>query len=235
MNIKRIIIFALIVGILGLGLIQIFNLGSFGGPDLSKGNATILVLAVDSSEQRPGMGGVDMVFIVNLTDGDVTSMEPVYPGNMYDPDKAPPAGVNTKRLMLHDSLWEADGQAGMQEAKKIVELHTGQKTDGVVAVSIQSVDKMIKSVGPLEAGGMTFTGEDGQTIELLRESQNQGASRGVAVENLAKALIEASKDKQKLITMAKIAMEEKGAGNIQSYPEGLFNNLIATKGLSKII
>lgn len=236
MNIKRIIIFALIISIIGLTAMQIFSLvPSTGGVDISKGNSSILVLAVDPTEQRPGMGGVDMAYVVNFSNGDITGFEPVYPGNKYDPDRAPPAGVGTKRLMLHDSLWEADGQAGMQEAQKIVEIHTGYKTDGVVAVSTQSVDKVIKSVGPIDAGGYTYTGEDGQTLELLRKNQHEGSTRGAAVENLANALIEATKDKGNLATIAKVAIEEKAAGNIQTYPDGLFNNLITSKGLEYLI
>ena len=63
---KKLIIAILVVILIGLLIIIAGSLFFTSNSELATGNKTILVCAIDESEERPGMGACDMAFLVSL-------------------------------------------------------------------------------------------------------------------------------------------------------------------------
>lgn len=223
----------LIIGIVGLSAILISNV--FLGPNIAEGNHTIIVLCCDPTEQRDGLGGVDMAFAISLNEGNITNVTKIYGGGLYHKTQAPPAGVGTSKWMLHDTLWTSDQEYGLTAARDIIQsYHPDIHADGVVAVSVTSIDEIIKVIGPISSGGYTFTGENGQTLSLLRETQHGGSSRGDAIEQLGFAMLKEITNKDKLPQVIQVALSEYEKGNIWIYPSNLLNSLLAAKGFNMV-
>ncbi|AMD18117.1 hypothetical protein TL18_08885 [Methanobrevibacter sp. YE315] len=233
---KKLIIAILIVIIIGL-LAVIFGT-LFGGPDLTKENKDILVLASDKYEQPNG--GVDMAYLVHLENGTLKNYTPIYPGEMSHPTKSAPGGLSG-RMMFHDCLWDGvDG--GMQNAEEILEANTHLHADAVVLVYDEGLDHIIDSIRPLKVDGVV---KNLSATDIIRENDAYNGypgnehvqgnmSRADAVMVLVKALSNASKDPIKKSTMVEAALKEYSNGNIIMKPEGSFTRLLATKGFENI-
>jgi len=227
------ILFVILIGIIILTLGQIY----FGGEDLSTGDRNILVLAIDESEPRPGMGAVDMAFLVHLTDGGIENYTPIYPHGLRHPTVAEPEEYQAMgagaMLLLHDSFYWDNDQQDLIYAKEIVESNTNYSIDAVVAVNSEAVDNVISSAGQLTVNGSKINASG---IDLIRESQYEGGeTRGDAVMKLSKALIKASKDPTKRNSMVQTAIQEYSNGNIAMYPQGSFMKLLASKGVKAVM
>jgi len=226
----------LIIGITVIAVIGILALiwGVFlAGPNLAEGDKTILVLAVDESESRPGMGAVDMAFIIDLKNGSISKYTPVYPGGMRHPSQDAPQAVQAQgaglKLLLHDSLWDENTEQGMQWAKEIVEANTKFTPDAVVAINTEGLDAVIKAANlPTELGA----------ADIIRENDELhggGMSRGNAVISLASDLSKAANDGTKRNAMIQAALDQYSKGNIVMIPEGSFMGLMASKGLGSLL
>lgn len=223
-----VIILALVVGALT------FLYMDKGGPLQSTLNAKVLVLCADPSEPRPGVGGVDMAFIINLKDGNPGNFTPLYPGGMSHPTAAPPEGVDTGALMLHDTLWNEDIPAGAKLAQETVEYNTGVKTDVVVIVTPEAIDAILQSIGGVNVPGQGLV--QGNTLEFLRNEQDTGGlSRGNAIETLANAIKSAAQDPGKRSTIMNAIIGQYNAGNIIVVPNDFAYRFITAEGLSRII
>ena len=156
-------------------------------PSVMRGDHTILLLCVDPSEARPGLGGVDMAFAVHVVDGDIKNMTSLYPGGMMHPTASAPAGVATGRLMMTTHCGDADLEKGAKLAQETVQSNTGIKTDAVVMVTPTAIDAFIAAVGPIEVPGQgTVTGN---SLEFLRAEQNTGGmNRSSAVQSIMKPI-----------------------------------------------
>lgn len=233
---EKLIIAIVIVAAIGIGA-AIW--GTFlSGPDLSSGEKNILVLAVDESESRPGMGGVDMTFMINLENGSIKNYTPIYPGGMTHPTQAEPAEAQAQgagsQMLLHDTLWDTDTEQGMQYASEIVEYHTGIHPDAVVAVNTEAIDAIISSAGELRINGSTV---NISAVDLVRENDELyggSMSRGDAVLNLARAISKAATNENKRSAMVEAALDQYSKGNIVMVPEGSFMGLLATKGFESL-
>ncbi|MGL6299176.1 MAG: DUF4012 domain-containing protein, partial [Methanobacteriaceae archaeon] len=187
----------------------------------------VLVLAVDESEKRSGMGAVDMAFIVNMENGEIKKSTPFYPGGQRHPTVSEPPEAGSGKLLLHDSLWYSDNTQGMQWAKEIVESKTNQKIDAVVAIDTKGLDSIIDASKPISIKGQTINISG---IDLVREEQDSGGmSRGDAVLALSAALIKASNDPSKKIQMGQAIMAQYTTGNILVDPSGSFFGFIVAK------
>jgi len=233
MSIKKILLIIILLLIVIAAAFVIYQYEQPASTNVMKGNHTLLLLTVDPSEQRPGMGGVDMAFAVNTVDGNVKNMTPIYPGGMMHPTAMEPAAASTGRLMLHDTLWDADPAVGAKLAQETVEANTGIKTDAVVMITPDAIDAMIASVGPINVPGQgTVTGN---SIQFLRAEQNSGGmSRGTAVESIMKPILNATKDPSKYSALAQIAVDQYMKGNIQVVPSSLFTQFAVSKGINAI-
>lgn len=235
MNRKNMLLIAIVfVGLIGLGAILYSTF--LTGPDLSQGEKSILILAVDESEPRPGMGAVDMAFMVKLNNGNIVNYTPIYPGDMRHPTQAASPEAQAEgsgsMMLLHDSLWDTDTTQGIKYAEEIVEHNTEMHSDAVVAINTKALDTIIKSAGDLKAKGKSV---NISAIDLIREEEHRGGmKRGDAVLALASALSTASNDPSKRNAMVQAAMDQYSQGNIVMVPSGSFMSLLASKGLGSI-
>ena len=133
---------------------------------------------------------MDMAFVVNVNDGQIGNVTPVYPGGLAHPSLTPTADMQAEGLhewYLHDSLWSDDLENGTKIAQEIVEYHTNMSTDMVVVVTPTAIDAMLNAVGPVTSNGQEVSNVS--SIDFLREDQsNHGATRGDAIEILLKVL-----------------------------------------------
>jgi hypothetical protein len=232
---KKILIILLII--LAIGAIYVgFQYKMASDKNLTSGTHKMLLLLADPSEQRPGIGAVDMAFVVYVVDGNVKNMTPVYPGGMAHPTESAPAEVQAQgvsQLLLHDSLWYKDTEKDAKLAQEIVEYNTGMKTDSVVIITPDAVDALIKSIGGVQVAGQGNV--TGNTIEFVRDEQNYGgSSRGNAVESVMKPLLNATKDKNKTNAMLNAAVDQYLKGNIVVIPSDLFIQYALSKGVAVI-
>jgi hypothetical protein len=233
---RRLIIVILVVIL--IGLVAIIAGALFIGHDseLTQGNKNILVCAIDESESRPGMGACDMAFIVNLENGTLKNYTPFYPGDMTHPSAAEPKEAQAQgagsALLLHDAFWDADNQKGLQYAKEIVEYRTNTKIDSVVAINSQALDAILSAAGPLEING-EITNASG--IDIIREDDGSGISRGDAVMNVVKATAKAASGNPNVkSSMVQAALDQYAKGNIVMDDKGDFAGLLASKGFESI-
>lgn len=237
MDRTRRLIIAILVVIL-IGLIAVIAGALFIGHDsvLTQGNKNILVCAIDESESRPGMGACDMAFIINLDNGTLKNYTPFYPGDMTHPSATEPAEAQEQgagsALLLHDAFWEADNEKGLQYAKEIVEYRTNTKIDSVVAINSQALDAILSAAGPLEINGETTSASG---IDIIREDDGSGISRGDAVMNIVKAAAKAaSANPDAKSAMVQAALDQYAKGNIIMDDKGDFVGLLASKGFESI-
>lgn len=229
---KKLIIALIIIVLIGLFAIIA---GVFIGNDthLEEGKKTILVCAIDESEDRPGMGACDMAFLVRLDNGTLKNYTPVYPGGLTHPNASEPTEAQQQgagsALLLHDAFWDADNSKGMQFAKEIVEYRTNNTIDSVVAINVKGLDAVLEAAAPLEVNGTTLNASG---IDIIREEDwGRGVDRGDAVMEIVKAAANSAKDPVKKSAMINAAIDQYSKGNIIMDKEGSFVGLLASKGI----
>ncbi|MBE6489222.1 MAG: DUF4012 domain-containing protein [Methanosphaera stadtmanae] len=231
---KKILLIAIIVILVAIGAYFLSNYQQ--GKAAFAGEHNILLLCTDPSENRPGIGAVDMAFVVNLKDGHLGNITKVYPGGLTHPTKQPSDSMRAEGLSvvyLHDSLWSENLEEGTKTAQEIVEYHTGLKSDIVMVVTPDAIDALIKAVGPVYSNG-----EEVKTssIDFLREDQSEnGATRGDAVEGLADGIKEAAQKNGKKPELISTALDQFNKGNIQVVPKEKFSQFITYAGISNVL
>ena len=234
---KKIIIAIIIVILVGLITIIAGALFLNSGGDLASGNGNILVCAIDESEPRPGMGACDMVFVINIQNGEIKNYTAIYPHGMTHPNASEPAEAQAQgagsKLLLHDSFWSSNNEESMKLAKEIVEYQTQIPIDAVVAINSKGLDGILAAASPLKVNG-SYVNASG--IDIIREEQATGGeSRGDAVLDIVKAVAESATDPNKKSTMINVAMDQYSKGHIVMTPQGSFVGLLATKGIENIL
>ncbi len=230
---KKLLIAIIIVVLIGLAAIIASALFLGGDAQLSEGDKTILVCAIDESEDRPGMGACDMAFLVNLKDGSLINYTPVYPGGMTHPTAAEPTEAQQQgagsALLLHDAFWDPDNAKDMQLAKEIVEYRTNTSIDSVVAINTEALDAVLSAAAPLEVNGEILNASG---IDFIREEDwSNGVSRGDAVMEIVKAAANSASDPVKKSAMVNAALDQYSKGNIIMDEQGAFVGLLASKGI----
>lgn len=235
MNKKGIIIIILILAMVGIvaGAYYLFIGNSV---DVSVGEHEVLVLCVDPSEKRPGLGAVDMAYIVTMNDGKVTNKTPLYPHDMVHPTAPVPTylkNLGETKLRLHDSFWENDTEKDAKLAQEIVEYNTGIKTDIVLVVTPEAVNAVINAIGPISVPGSGQV--TGSSIQWLRENQEGGVTRGDAVGSVMSAIFNATNDKSKMLILLNVGINQYNAGNIYVFPKGAFSKFLISEGIHRTI
>lgn len=232
---KKIALLVIIAIIVVFGVY--FLLSYQQGQETFQGEHNILVLCTDPSENRPGIGAVDMSFVVNVVDGNVNNITPVYPGGLAHPTLTPTADMQAEGLTmwyLHDSLWSDNLENGTKIAQEIVEYHTGMKTDMVVVVTPEAIDALINASGPVYSDGQLV--ENVSSIDFLREDQSSnGASRGDAVEHLAQGIIDSAKNNNNKAALIQAGIDQYSKGNIKAVPASEFGEFITYAGINNLI
>ncbi|PKL66465.1 MAG: hypothetical protein CVV28_10715 [Methanobacteriales archaeon HGW-Methanobacteriales-1] len=236
MDKKNIIIIILFIAIVGLSASAYTQYKAIS-ENLIVGTHTILVLGVDETEKRPGLGAVDMAMIVKMKDGEIQNVTQIYPGGMVHPTAPVPAylqSIGESKLRLHDALWENNTEQGATYAKEIVEYNTGEKPDVVVLITTEAVDAMIASVGSVEVNGGNISGN---SLETLRSEQSSlGETRGNAVQGLMSSILNVThNDKTKYIALVNTAIDQYNQGHIYVFPKSVFKNFLIAEGIHKAI
>ena len=235
---KKLIIAILLVILIGL-LANIY--ATLYMPDttsaLAEGEKNIMVCAIDESEVRDGMGACDMVFIVKLKDGNIVNYTAVYPGGLTHPTEKEPAEYQAmgagEKLLLHDCFYSSDNEKGMKLAKEVVEYNKKIKIDAVVCINSQGVDEILQALNPLNIDGQEVNASG---IDIIREEQyDNGNSRGEAVLKIVTAAADKAKDPACQEKVINAALEQYSKGNIIMSPQGLFMDLLKTKGIEKLM
>lgn len=230
---RAIAIILTIILVAGLSFVAYEYLTTSPQENIMKGDHKILLLTADPSEPRPGIGAVDMAFVISTHDGKIGDVEPVYPGSLTHPTAPPPQylkeaqGVNN--LYLHDTLWDENVETGAKLAQETVEHNTGYKTDTVIIMTPEAVDAMLKTIGPVYVEGQGYV--SGNSISFLRDEQKSGMSRGNAVETLMNSILNKSKDPNKYKALKQTVVVEYTKGNIVVIPKDLFLKLLISNGL----
>ncbi len=228
------VILILILAIVATGISFFMNYQQ--GKSSFQGTHNVLVLCTDPTEQRAGIGAVDMAFIIQLTDGHLGEVTPVYPGGLYDPSLTPPADLRSEGVSqwyLHDSLWTENLEEGTQRAQQIVKYNTGEDTDIVVVVTPDAIDAMINTVGPVYSNGQEVTTD---SLEFLRNDQDEhGATRGDAIEGLADGILDATRSNGKKVELISTVTDQYAKGNIQVVPHDVFEKLVAYAGINNML
>ena len=234
MSKKKILIIIILILIAAIAAFVIYQYEQPESKNVMRGTHNILLLCADPSEKRPGVGGVDMAFAVQVVDGNVKNITSIYPGGMMHPTAMEPAEASTGRLMLHDTLWDANPAVGAKLAQETVQYNTGIKTDAVVIVTPTAIDAFIAAIGPINVPGQGNV--TGNSIEFLRAEQNSGGmNRSSAVQSIMKPILSATKDPTKYAALAQVAVDQYSKGNIVVVPKDLFSQFIISKGINTII
>ena len=236
MKSKKKTILAIIIILLAIIAVAVFVNYEQGKITFS-GQHNVLVLCVDPSEQREGVGAVDMAFNIELNDGKLGEVTPVYPGGMYDPSLTPPQDLVNEGVdhwYLHDSLWTSSLEDGTARAQQIVKYNTNMTSDVVVVITPDAVDAMVSAVGPVYSNGRDV-GSD--SLAFLRSDQDEGgATRGDAIENLADGIINATKNsKGNKVKLIATITGQYTVGNIQVVPNDKFQQLISFAGFTNLL
>jgi hypothetical protein len=234
MSIKKILLIIILVLIALIAAFAVYQYEQPASTNIMKGDHSILLLTADPTEQRPGIGAVDMAFVIGVRDGSVTNLTPLYPGGMRSAVVDEPAQAGTGKMLLHDSLWNADTAADVKNSQEIVQTNTGIKTDAVVIVTPTAVDAILNAVGPINIPGYTGNGTNA-AVEFIRnqtEEKNSTMSRGNATELLMKPVLAAAKDPTKSPALFQVVVQQYLAGNIVVIPKDLMTQFAISKGLN---
>lgn len=234
---KKIIIAIVIILIIAIAAVGISIFSTYQqGKASFQGKHNILVLCADPTEQREGVGAVDMAFVIEINDGKLGEVTPVYPGGLYDPSLTPPPDLRSEGVdqwYLHDSLWTSNLEEGTQRAQQIVEYNTDLKSDIVVVVTPDAIDAMINTVGPVYSNGQEVTTD---SLSFLRNDQDEnGATRGDAIEGLADGIINSTRSSGKKADLIGTVVDQYSKGNILVVPGDAFQKLVSYVGISNII
>jgi hypothetical protein len=206
------------------------------GKEKFEGNYSVLLLCVDTSEQRPGLGAIDMAFVINVNHGKVVNMTPIYPGGMAHPTLTPTADMQSygiTKYYLHDSLWNSDVESGAKIAQETVEYNTGLKTDLIVIVTPESIDAIINAIGPIYVEGQGNV--TGDAVNFLRDEQNDsGMSRGSAVESLMDGIKDAAENQSNRKAMIETVSSQYSQGHIYVFPSEVFQQFITYEGINNL-
>lgn len=118
---------------------------------------TYLVLLQNSMELRPTGGFIGSLLLVSFVDGRVESLEvqDVYTADgqlkgHIDPPLPIREILGQEHWYLRDSNWNPDFSASGREAAWFYEKEMGVTVDGVIAISLPMVTKLLTVTGPIE-------------------------------------------------------------------------------------
>ncbi len=118
---------------------------------------TYLVLLQNSMELRPTGGFIGSLLVVSFTDGKVESLEvqDVYTADgqlkgHIDPPLPIREILGNEHWYLRDSNWDPDFTKSAAQAAWFYEKEMNQTVDGVIALSLPMVTKLLHVTGPIE-------------------------------------------------------------------------------------
>ncbi|UTB33005.1 MAG: DUF4012 domain-containing protein [Methanobacterium sp. ERen5] len=236
-KIVKILIVIILILLASVAALVIYQYAQPSSTNVMKGDHNILLLTADPSEKRPGVGGVDMAFVIHVTDGDIKNITPVYPGGMTHPSAQEPAAADAGngKLRFHDVLWDANITQDTVLAQQIVKYNTNMTTDAVVIVTPDAVDAILNSIGPINIPGYNGNGTNAAVSYIRNESEfSKNMSRGNATQTLMKPVMTAAKDPTKAPALFSTIISQYSKGNIMVVPSDLMTQFAISKGLNLI-
>lgn len=122
-----------------------------------RGKQTYLVLLQNSMELRPTGGFIGSVALLTFIDGKVESLEveDVYTADgqlkgHVDPPRPIRELLGSEHWYLRDSNWDPDFRVSGEKALWFYEKEVGKKVDGVIALSLPIVMRLLRATGPIE-------------------------------------------------------------------------------------
>jgi len=202
----------------------------------AEGNHHILLLIVDPNEHGPGIGAVDMAFVIPMVNYSVTNMTPVYPGMMYLPNATGLAEVQPQgggqRSLLNDTLWGNKTEAGAKLAQETVENNTGIITDAVVVMTPAAISAMTDAVGPINVEGLGYV--NSSYVNYLLNEQNLNQTRDYNLYAVMRALMEIYHNPTQRPALLQAAANQYLQGNIMVIPKEVFLQLAIASGTNKL-
>lgn len=134
------------------------NIGDFAAQGL--GNNTkkrYLVLFQNNAEIRPTGGFIGSFALVDMYNGHIRNIEVPgggpydFQGSLYENIQAPkPLQLISERWELQDSNWFPDFPTSAQKFQWFYEKSGGSSVDGVIAVNLPLMEKLLDFTGPIE-------------------------------------------------------------------------------------
>lgn len=203
------------------------------------GSYNILLLAVDTTENQgtEGLGACDMAYVLNIVNGSVKKITPIYPGGMTSPTYTEPSKLGSGMLLLHDSLYGVNTTFGAERAQEIVEYNKGIKTSAVVMITPDAVDALLTAVGPIEINGTQLSVNDSLGyIRDMTETDTSTQNRGNATSALMEPVLKAAKSNPATyFNLARVAIEQYNKGNIRVVPASLITKFTVSMGLNSLL
>jgi hypothetical protein len=229
---KKVIVIVLVLIAIGATIGAIFIAYEY---KKTGGDHQILLLYIEPNESSPGIGAVDMAFVIYMRNYDAINMTPIYPGRMYHPNATAPAEVQQQgggqRLLLQDTLMTNNTETGAKLAQETVEYNTGIKTDAVVIMTPAAVEAMIDAVGPIYVEGIGYV--NSSTVNFLGNEQNLRQTRGYSLYLVMRALMETYHSIKRPALLLAVA-NQYIQGNIIAIPKELFMQLGIASGINKL-
>lgn len=154
------------VQIAGIGSALVHLIADFTG---TAENRTYLMLLQNNMELRPGGGFIGSIGLIEFEKGRLKSIsvDDVYnlDGQLQEkiePPKELKDKLGVDRFYLRDSNWTPDFQLNSQTARDFYKKETGKTVDGVIALDLTLMQKLINVIGPikLEDYDEQITGDD---------------------------------------------------------------------------
>lgn len=132
---------------------------SFLLPDLvaTSGSKNYLILLQNNMELRPAGGFIGSFAKLNFEEGKLKKFEvnDVYSidgqlGIHVEPPQELKEDLGQKNWYLRDSNWEPDFPTAARQAEWFYTKETGDKVEGVIALDVSAIEKILEVTGPLE-------------------------------------------------------------------------------------
>lgn len=142
------------VQIAGIGSAIVHLIADFTG---TAENRTYLMLLQNNMELRPGGGFIGSIGLVEFEKGRLKniSVDDVYnlDGQLQEkiePPKELKDKLGVDRFYLRDSNWTPDFQLNSQTARDFYKKETGKTVDGVIALDLTLMQKLLNIIGPVK-------------------------------------------------------------------------------------
>lgn len=151
----------------------------------ANGPRVYLLLVQNSDELRPTGGFISSVLRVRIDNGDLSTLDfsdsyAVENPQVDHPD--PPAPLT--RYMeagtwgVRDGNWSPDFPTAARDIEQLYKLDRGVASDGVIAVDLRIVPKLLEAVGPVTVEGYPERVDSGNAIAKLQEYWSSPQGQG---------------------------------------------------------
>ncbi len=136
----------------------------------AQGTRRYLVLAQNNDELRATGGYISGIGVIEVREGKVTQVsyrDSYAVENLAKPHPWPPRPLTeymgAQMWMLRDANWSPDFPTSARTIEQLYELNQGARVDGVMAIDLPGVQRLVAALGPLNVPGFAQR-VDGQNV-----------------------------------------------------------------------